>query len=409
MDVSSADAAIDASRPECRTDLDCANGNACDGEERCVDSVCVEGAPILCEDEDACDGLATCDSATGRCVVVPAGPCDDDGDPCNGVERCDAALGCVAGPAPDCDDGIECTADSCITGMGCAHLPEHAACDAASGGLCQAGGCVYPTCEDGVTCITEDPCFQAHCEGGCVRVPLNCPDASECCNGECVAIGCDDGNECTDDRCGRRRGCMHDPRASGCSDGNPCTLGDVCVAGACRSGPRRPCISVDGGMCIGGSCDDATGACTTVPLSGVSCVDTNYCTINDVCVAGVCTSGSAAADCDDGETCTADMCDVSTGCTHVPVRDGITCPGIIASICIGGRCFGDLGCEDGRTDCDEDGICECDGTCAGRRCTTAVDDCNTVDRCTTGQSCCAVPGSPAYGTCVATACLGCCM
>jgi hypothetical protein len=169
------------------------------------------------------------------------------------------------------------------------------------------------------------------------------------------------------------------------------------------------CVSGTGAACIGGACDDETGECVTMPLSGVPCVDSNYCTINDLCVGGVCTSGSAAVDCDDGEFCTADSCDTNTGCEHVPAMDGTTCPGIVASVCIGGRCFGAMGCDTGRSDCDDDGLCECDGRCDGRLCTAVAIDCAADDRCLAGQVCCDLPGSPANGTCVPETCLACCM
>jgi hypothetical protein len=44
-----------------------------------------------------------------------------DGDLCNGIERCVAGT-CTPPSAPlVCDDGDVCTADSCDPGAGCAH------------------------------------------------------------------------------------------------------------------------------------------------------------------------------------------------------------------------------------------------------------------------------------------------
>lgn len=411
MDVPTADAAIDASRPDCRTDLDCANGNPCDGEERCVDHVCAPGNPIACadDDDDVCDGVSTCDPSSGLCLVGPALECGDDDDPCNGVERCDPVLGCVTGPVPDCDDGIACTDDACVARMGCEHVPVDERCDAAMGGVCGPGGCRYDSCTLGVTCIAEDPCFVARCEeSSCVYEPIVCSGGQECCAGACVAAGCDDGNECTDDHCGRRRGCLHEPRVGSCSDGNGCTLNDVCVEGLCTSGPRRPCTIIGGGaMCVAGACDDASGSCVTMPLNGTSCVDANYCTVNDVCVAGVCTSGSTAADCDDGEFCTADSCETAMGCQYRPLANGTTCPGIVASVCIDGRCVGTIGCDAGANDCDDDGVCECNGPCSGRLCAATDARCLTV-ACTGTERCCETVGAADFGMCVPASCPTCC-
>lgn len=47
----------------------------------------------------------------------------DDGNACNGAETCDPGLGCQAGTPLDCDDGNACTADSCDAVTGCAHDP----------------------------------------------------------------------------------------------------------------------------------------------------------------------------------------------------------------------------------------------------------------------------------------------
>lgn len=53
---------------------------------------------------------------------VACGTTCDDGDPCNGVETCDATSGtCVPGSALPCDDGMACTTDSCMAGVGCQH------------------------------------------------------------------------------------------------------------------------------------------------------------------------------------------------------------------------------------------------------------------------------------------------
>ncbi len=49
-----------------------------------------------------------------------------DGFACNGVEVC-AAGRCVAGAAPDCDDGDPCTLDGCTEGRGCVHAPKASA------------------------------------------------------------------------------------------------------------------------------------------------------------------------------------------------------------------------------------------------------------------------------------------
>jgi len=54
--------------------------------------------------------------------------CDDD-NPCNGVESCVGGE-CEPGVDVVCDDGIECTADTCEGTSGdCVSLPDHERCE----------------------------------------------------------------------------------------------------------------------------------------------------------------------------------------------------------------------------------------------------------------------------------------
>jgi len=76
--------------PECFMDATCDDANACTADS-CNRGVCVN-APLPCDDHDACNGVETCDPATG-CVAGTALVCDD-GDPCT-TDSCDPAAGCV--------------------------------------------------------------------------------------------------------------------------------------------------------------------------------------------------------------------------------------------------------------------------------------------------------------------------
>jgi hypothetical protein len=85
--------------------------------------------PSCPDDGNACNGVASCDPATGNCISGPPVVCADDGDPCNGAESCDPESGeCISGPpAADgtpCDDGDPLTCgDSCGAGV-CAGTVE---------------------------------------------------------------------------------------------------------------------------------------------------------------------------------------------------------------------------------------------------------------------------------------------
>jgi len=74
-----------------------------------------------CNDSNACT-TDVCDIPTGICSNTPL-VCDDN-DACNGLESCNTATGCVAGTPLVCDDGQFCTLDSCNTASGCVFAPN---------------------------------------------------------------------------------------------------------------------------------------------------------------------------------------------------------------------------------------------------------------------------------------------
>ena len=239
----------------------------------------------------------------------------------------------------DCDDGNPCTLDACSPATGQCHYapaPNGQPCDDANpctiGNTCQSGVCGQPiNCNDGNPCTT-DSCNPA--TGACVN----------------TAVACDDGNPCTADSCSPvTGGCVFAPMpGAACNDGNSCTIGDACVLTpgspipTCQGNPK----CADGDPCTSDLCDPATGACLNQPIQcddgnpcttdacvGGTCVsspimgacsDGNLCTAGDTCVAGPTGAPSctgAPVNCDDGNACTADACDPTTGgCTHSPVQ-----------------------------------------------------------------------------------------
>ncbi|UCC31907.1 MAG: hypothetical protein JSU86_06440, partial [Phycisphaerales bacterium] len=90
---------------DCTSDGPCADGLFCNGDEICDDfGHCRPGTgcpPVLCDEES--DTCAPCQN-DGQC---------SDGLYCNGLETCDAYGICQPGTPVDCDDGVECTIDSC--------------------------------------------------------------------------------------------------------------------------------------------------------------------------------------------------------------------------------------------------------------------------------------------------------
>lgn len=129
---------------ECTQNADCDNGLFCDGAETCVFAFCEAGLP-------PCEGGA-CSETIDDCFSSCEDDSEcDDGDACSGVEMClefEEGIGegrtCVEGAVPDCDDGDPCTVDACDS-------------DA-----------------------TDDPCS---------NMPIECPSASICDEGECRLLG----------------------------------------------------------------------------------------------------------------------------------------------------------------------------------------------------------------------------
>jgi hypothetical protein len=106
----------------------------------------------------------------------------------------------------------------------------------------------------------------------------------------CTTAGqCADANPCTDDACVGGH-CQNTANTASCDDGNACTSGDTCANRVCGSGATVP------GCCFG-DCE---------------CNDGNACTEGDSCQAGACAPG-AAVSCDDGNVCTYDACNPTSG------------------------------------------------------------------------------------------------
>ena len=108
----------------------CQNGQYCDGAEQCVPGVgCQAGEPIACNDGVTCT-LDTCDEGLDRCTYTTRNEACNDGLWCNGTETCDAVLGCVTHDVPNCNDGVDCTMDSCDEGTdACSNIPNDGSCD----------------------------------------------------------------------------------------------------------------------------------------------------------------------------------------------------------------------------------------------------------------------------------------
>lgn len=351
------------------------------------------------------------DLASARCTDVDddgfapqGGPCGafdcDDGDPLTSPaasERCNGADDDCSGTV---DDEPAATA-TCPT----------TACTAAV--QCVAGACVITpaVCTDGNPCTVDDCAPASGCVFAAVPNGQSCADADLCNGNEACQDGvctpgltptCDDGNPCTLDSCSPAAGCQH-PAVPGCcntdqdcADQDACTLDERCVADACTSSPRD---CDDGNPCTAAVCDPVFG-CLAPPMpDGTSCSDDDPCTGDGQCAAGTCASGPPPT-CDDLDPCTADSCVSGAGCQHAAIP---------------GCCQTDAECGDGDA-CTVEEQCAADNMCAssprncndGNPCTT--DGCNPLSGCqhTPVPAGACDDGNPCSSgdVCVAGACLG---
>ncbi len=107
----------------CTSNAQCDDGQWCNGAETCDLGVhtCQSGTAPNCADAFACT-TDSCNETTDGCVHTPSNATCSDGLACNGTETCDPVAGCQSGTAPNCDDGIACTADACVEPTGCRNV-----------------------------------------------------------------------------------------------------------------------------------------------------------------------------------------------------------------------------------------------------------------------------------------------
>jgi len=343
-------------------------------------------ADVDCDDQNECTADA-CNPADGECdytLIADGLPCDFGGLPgvCTaGV--CEDAMLCAG---LDCDDGNDCTTDTCDpTNGSCDHtnVIDSTACD--FGGL--PGVCTVGVCEDamlcaGVDCDDSNECTQDTCDpmdGQCDHTSVTdgtscdfggfpgvctvgvCEDAMLCAD---AVTRCNDSNACTDDLCDPMDGqCDH----TNVTDGTSCDFGGfpgVCTVGVCED--AMLCSGVDcddGNECTQDACDPMDGQCGHADaMDGTTC---DFGGLPGVCTDGTCEDAilCSGVDCDDGNECTQDACDPMDGqCGHADAMDGTTCDfGGLPGICTAGVCEDAILCDG--VDCDDGNECTVDGTC----------------------------------------------
>jgi len=230
----------------CNTDQECDNGKWCDGAETCdvVSGSCQDGTAPNCNDGVSCTHDA-CNEDADKCDHIDT--CDN-GIFCDGAETCDLVNNvCQAGTAPNCDDGISCTDDSCSQATdSCEHIPNDNKCPD-DDAFCN--GVEFCDVDDGCQ-STGDPCSS---DGvGCTY--LSCNEGTDTCENVPNDAACDDGLFCNGvETCDPILGCIAgtDPCSGDgefCDETNDaciqcapygsfCSADEDCCSNKCR-GPR---------------------------------------------------------------------------------------------------------------------------------------------------------------------------
>jgi cysteine-rich repeat protein len=372
----------------------CEDTNPCTIGDTCQNGLCTGGVALNCADDNVCTD-DSCDPESGCVHAANSAGCQD-GDACTIGDGCVDGT-CVAGDPLVCDDGNECTADSCSPAWGCLHEAVAGQCD--DGNACTLGDhCSDAKCLPSglLSCDDENPCTNDSCnpQTGCFHL-LNqapcddgdvCTTGDHCSLGDCIGSGeltCNDNNPCTQDTCNSTNGCTFLPEDGGpCSDNNACTEGDLCSSGQCLPGDFIACD--DGNLCTTDSCAPATGC--VYEANAVACDDGELCTVDDHCDGGICVGGMLL-NCDDENPCTDDSCDGVAGCLNINntlgCDDGNACTG--NDVCAGGECHGVA------LDCDDQDLCT-DDSCdpdVGCQYQHNVAPCDDNNECTTGDVCAA--------------------
>lgn len=283
---------------------------------------------ICTMDSDCNDGsdctADSCDEESGTCsnVAIGAGTLCNDGNLCTTNDVCGGAGNLICAGAPVvCPGADQCNTSTCDFGTG----------------LCTALTPVADGtgCDDNMLCTSLDVCTDGICNG-----TDNC-EPGTICVGDICTIGpacitnaeCDDANPCTDDICSVGT-CINTNNTASCDDGNACTLNDACSLGACQAGTPVVCMALD--QCHqAGVCDPDTGCSNPILPENTPCNDMITCTSLDACHSGICSGINNcglglicqenacvapppcmnSSECDDGVGCTTDLC-VNGICIH---------------------------------------------------------------------------------------------
>lgn len=210
----------------------CDDGNVCTAADTCTLGVCMGGPPNDCNDGNVCTD-EVCLPGSGCKYTNNTNTCDDS-NTCTTADKCNGGS-CVGGPPVVCNDGDDCTDDTCDSVIGCVTALNTA------------------PCEDGNPCSTNDTCSSGVCISG---PPAECAPLNDCqeagvCNPQTGA-------------------CAYylKPDGTTCDDGNACSTNETCKFGACIAADSTVCPPPPDKCHGAGTCDPKSGSCMYPIIGG---------------------------------------------------------------------------------------------------------------------------------------------
>jgi len=225
----------------------CAADGDCPGGFKCEEAVLTGGQKmkqcLISKDECPCTSYAFENGSSTSCTWG------------NEFGECEGTRVCGEGGLTECS----------------AAEPKEEVCDGEDND-CDSGIDENVTCDDGNQC-TKDSCKG---EEGCMNKSLGIEDQASCYVGKCLedphceagecvgtSVDSDDDNPCTDDWCDPQEGVKHKFNSAACDDGDACTSQDWCEQGTCV-GIATGCD--DGDPCTTDACDQDSGECVSTML-----------------------------------------------------------------------------------------------------------------------------------------------
>jgi hypothetical protein len=282
------------------------------GGQRTLAILCLSLAFVGCANSD--DGTSRADAGpptTGDGSTAGLYPCDKPGQACNAHDPCaiEPICGqdkfCRPTKLQNCDDGLDCTVDTCL-GLGqCENKPKP--------GYCAISSLVNG--KSAVRCFAhderqpDDPCSICEAETSPTKWAQanggSCDDGNACtkddycqsgtCKGTYYGTECSDQLDCTDDVCDGKGGCSNKLKANVCLIGGKCYKSDESDSTGCATcAPQKnaigwtavPDVCKIGSLCYASGAKDTTGCGVCDPkLSASSWSASPYtCLVDGLCL-----------------------------------------------------------------------------------------------------------------------------